>query len=118
MTPRQPPAHPPLPHRRRSRAAAAGLVALHSLLESARAAAAAGDYGACRPAYARVEAALGKAAATAAAVDPKLAQQWAAFAAALREEQELVAACEAECAELAAWSDVAPQQVGRGADVG
>ena len=106
-----PPPPPPPPHSLAATPSPAGLVALHSLLESARAAATAGDFASCRPAYARVEAALGKAAAAASAADPALAQQWAAFAAALREEQELVAACEAECADLATWADVQPQQV-------
>lgn len=88
-----PPLPPPAPD----------LVALYSQLESARALAAAGDFEACRAGYAAAEAGL-RAVAAAATPAPGAAQSWAGFLAQLAEERELVAAWEAECAELEAWT--------------
>lgn len=88
---------------------AGGLVALYSQLECARAAAATGAFAEGRSAYARAEAALHKV-SSAAAPESELMQSWTTFARALRDEQELVAAWEAECAELVAWAD--SEQVG------
>ena len=79
----------------------AGLVALYSQLESARSLAAAGDFRAGRASYASVEAGL-RSAAAAAAHDPSATQAWAALLGQLREERELLAAFESECAELEA----------------
>ena len=78
-------------------------MAAYSQLERARSLAADGDFGAGRKAYARVEAQLRRVAEGVA--DGELRQSWACFMAALREEQELTAAWEQECAELAAWAE-------------
>lgn len=96
-----PPSRPPTTH--------AGLVALHSQLESARSLAAAGDFEAGRSGYAAVEAGLRTAAAG--PLDPAAAQGWAALLSQLREERELLAAFESECAELEA---LATEQVQAG----
>lgn len=87
-----PPTHPP--HAR------TGLVALYSQLESARSLAAVGDFEAGRAGYAAVEAGLRSVAA--AAHGPSGAQAWTALLGQLREERELLAAFESECAELTA----------------
>ena len=73
-------------------------MALHSQLESARSLAAAGDFEAGRSGYAAVEAGLR--ATAAGPLDPAAAQGWAALLSQLREERELLAAFESECAEL------------------
>ena len=91
----------------------AGLVSLCAQLDSVRAAAAAGDFAAARPGYTAVEAALRKVAAGAG--DASAATSWAQFLGALREEQELVAAWESECAELAEWAAETAPQVREGA---
>ncbi|PRW20821.1 katanin p60 ATPase-containing subunit A1-like [Chlorella sorokiniana] len=84
-------------------AAAHGLVALYSQLESARSLAAAGDFEAGRAGYTAVEAGLR--AVAGAAHDPAAAQGWAALLSQLREERELLAAFESECTELEALAD-------------
>ncbi len=86
-------------------------MALYSQLESARSLAAAGDFRAGRASYASVEAGL-RSAAAAAAHDPSATQAWADLLGQLREERELLAAFESECAELEALA--AEQVRGRG----
>ncbi|KAI7846285.1 hypothetical protein COHA_000213 [Chlorella ohadii] len=93
-------------------AAAEGLVALYSQLESARSLAAAGDFRAGRASYASVEAGL-RSAAAAAAHDPSATQAWAALLGQLREERELLAAFESECAELEALAAEQPPPLDR-----
>ena len=83
-------------------AVGAGLVRAHSLLERARSLATEGDFSAAADAYVCVETALHSIAATA-ADNPTLRASWTQFWGALRHERELVAAWQAECAELTSW---------------
>lgn len=88
---------------------------MYAQLEAARTAAAAGDFGAARSGYARVDADVRRVAACVA--DAELASSFAQFLGALQEERELTAAWEAECAELAAWADEQARS-GRGRGLG
>ena len=93
-----PPAQlPPLPLR-----CPIGLLAAHSQLELARGLATSGDFCGAGEAYARVQGQLRG--VTAGVAEPELHAAWTVFLRALQHERELVAAWQAECAEMEAWA--------------